>query len=186
MGKNLLEPKNKNNESDKEFVIRLPFINEAFSRVAKSKIKEAGISARVVICPGIKLKSQVTNKKSFCSTNNCTACNMNIPCDIRNFVYKATCLKCKDEYLGCSARPASERLKEYESSIRLRHQNERTSLGRHKAEKHNGEVDDVNENFKFEVVAKAKDPLGVCLTEGLLIKQQRPQTNNQLNNGFVI
>ena len=53
-------------------------------------------------------------------------------------------------------------------------------------EKHNGEKHDVNEMFKFEVVAKAKDPLGVALTEGLLIKQQRPPINNQLNNGFVI
>ena len=107
LGKDLMENRSKQvNNDDKEFIIRLPFINEAFTRIAKSNIKKAGIKARVVICPGTKLKSQVTTKKSFCTTNNCTACNMNIPCDIRNFVYKATCLKCNDEYLGCSARPA--------------------------------------------------------------------------------
>ena len=188
LGKNISENPSKptHTDDDKEFVLRVPYFNEAFSRIVKKKVKEAGISARVVICPGSKLKSHISNNKSLCTTKNCIACDINIPCNTRNFVYKATCLKCDEKYIGCSARPASERIKEYESSIRLKHQNERTSLGRHKEEMHNGEKDDLKEMFNIELLAKAKDPLSVFLTEGLLIKQHRPGMNGQINNGFVL
>ena len=85
-----------------------------------------------------------------------------------------------------SARPASHRMNEYESSIRLKHQNERTALGQHKAKKHALEKDDVNEIYKFEVMAKGKDPLDVSLREGILIKKHRPTINHQINNGFIM
>ena len=111
---------------------------------------------------------------------------MNIPCNTRNFIYKAHCLKCQKDYIGCSARPASERMKEYESSVRLRHQNERTALGQHKDEKHALEKDDINEIYEFEVLAKAKDPLGAFLKEAILIKKHRPAINGQITNGFVL
>ena len=139
----------------------------------------------MVVCPGIKLKSQISNKKSYCNTQKCHACNLDIPCKERNYVYKATCQKCQSEYIGCSARPASERMTEYESSIRLKHQNERTALGQHKEAKHNKEKDDIKDMYKFEILAKAKD-LNAFIKEGILIKQNRPTINGQVNNGFVI
>ena len=51
---------------------------------------------------------------------------------------------------------------------------------------HNGEKDDLKEMFNIELLAKAKDPLSVFLTEGLLIKQHRPGMNGQINNSFVL
>ena len=77
-------------------------------------------------------------------------------------------------------------MKEYESSVRLRHQNERTALGRHKDERHKLDKDDINEMYKFEILAKANDPLGGFVKEGLLIKQHRPVINGKIQNGFVI
>ena len=70
--------------------------------------------------------------------------------------------------------------------IRLKRQNERTALGQHKDKKHALEKDDVNEIYKFEVMAKGKDPLDVSLREGILIKKHRPTINHQINNGFIM
>ena len=186
LGHNLLEPKEHKKDGDKEFLLKVPYINEAVTRIVKNKIKQAGISARVVVTPGSKLKSHVSKKKSLCNSDKCKACKIGIPCNTRNFIYRAHCLKCQNEYIGCSARPASERLKEYESSIRLTHQNKRTALGQHKKEKHALENNDINEIYKFEILAKAKDPLGTFLKEALLIKKHSPVINGQITNGFVL
>ena len=91
--------------------------------------------------------------------------------------------------MGASARPDIDkkgRISEYESSVRLPQQNSRTTLGRHKRDKHPDSPNDLKENFTFKVAATAKDPISTFLKEALLIKKLRPDMNGKFNNGFII
>ena len=175
-------------------------------------IKKSGFNCRVVVESGLTLKHLTRSKiKKPC---DCLTCNLGIPCNIRNFVYKAICQKCDQEYLGASYRPARERIGEHAASIR--NKNKRTTLGQHILEKHSQEVsgpmtrratvraavaaaaarrrgpDQARENaktleqsFKFNLEKKCKNGLEAFITEGILIKQQKPVINNQSGNGFV-
>ena len=62
--------------------------------------------------------------------------------------------------MGASARPDIDkkgRISEYESSVRLPQQNSRTTLDRHKRDKHPDSPNDLKENFTFKVAATAKN-----------------------------
>ena len=178
--------KEKAKEKKKEdtFLLRIPFVNESYTRKMKSSIKKLGMNVKVVVKPGLNLRSLLTTRKEHLCT--CISCEMNIPCNIRNYVYEAECLHCKETYLGASHRPGRERLKEYESSIRLPHQNKRTTLGRHKMEKHNNESNTLSSCYKFRVVDRGVDSLDIFLKEGLHIKHKAPAINGKFNNGFII
>ena len=111
---------------------------------------------------------------------------MNIPCHIRNYVYKAECLHCPEIYIGASHRPGKERINEYESSVRLPHQASRTTLGRHKIESHKGEKNELSSSYKFSILDRAKDSLECFLKEGLHIKNKSPGINGKFSNGFIV
>ena len=125
------------------------------------------------------------NKNEGCG-ENCHVCQMGVPCKLRNFIYHATCQHCSKEYVGASARKGCDRMKEYESGIRLPHQNERTTLGRHKGECHSLEPNDINSAYKFKILGKGKDGLDTFLREGIFIKQLNPELNGKFNNGFIL
>ena len=133
-----------------EFILTIPHVNEAYTRKMKAGIKNNGINARVVVQSGLKLKSLIKTKKVH--ECNCISCVMNIPCNKRNFVYQAECLHCDQKYIGASHRPGKERLKEYESSIRLTNQAKRTTLGRHKMESHSEKENNLASCYKFSVI----------------------------------
>ena len=179
--------KRKEEDKDKEkdkFILKLPYVSESFTRKMKSNIKALGIDAKVVIKPGRNLNSHIVTKyKKPC---DCSSCQFNIPCTTRNFIYQADCLHCGEEYIGASHRPGSKRLGEYESSIRLPNQASRTTLGRHKLEKHKEEKNELKSCFKFKIILKGVDCLESFLKEGLHIINKAPAINGKFNNGFII
>ena len=180
-------PKVKEKAPPKQFILKLPCIPEKFTRIAKAKVKKFNIDARVVIKSGKQLKSCLTSKpKQNCQ---CTPCELGIPCKLRNFVYHSTCLHCSQSYVGVSARPDIDkkgRISEYESSIRLPQQHNRTTLGRHKRDEHPNSSNDIKENFTFKVAATGSDALDTFLKEAILIKKLKPQINGKFNNGYII
>ena len=123
-------PKPKKQKEDFQYVLKIPFIDEKFTRVVKSNVKKSGFKVRVVVESGISLKELTRTK--YNKPCSCLTCNLGIPCNLRNFVYKANCQKCNGEYIGCSYRPAKARITEHEASVR--NKNKRTTLGQHMLE----------------------------------------------------
>ena len=155
--KGITIPKNKNKKEDPEFTLRIPYINESFTRVTKSNLKRLGLkNIRVVVKSGKKLKQYFHKNKDI--PCHCYICEtMGIPCKTRNFIYHATCLPCKNNskdstYIGASARRAKDRMSEYESGIRLTQQAERTTLGKHKLESHPNAPNDVKICYEFKII----------------------------------
>ena len=97
---------------------------------------------------------------------------------------------CPKKYSGGSARPATYRVNEHESSTRLL--NDRSTLGQH-AQTHSSEAgvkgkrdyDKFFDKFNFKIVATCRDTLETFITEGLHILKDKPEINNMSTNGFV-
>ena len=176
--------KNKPNKPKKEYdyIFKVPFINENYTRTMKKHIRNLKINARVVEGSGFKLISVLKGKDRV--PCECKICELGIHCQDRNFIYEATCNQCNEKYLGASARPAKKRLGEYESSIRLDSQTDRTTLAKHNFNIHNKVHNDIKKCYKCKVIDKGSDPVNTFIKEGIYIKNNNPKINEYQENGF--
>ena len=115
---------------------------------------------------------------------NCKICKLGIHCQERNFVYEATCKQCNEIYVGASARQAKKRLGEYESSIRLDSQTNRTTLGKHNLNVHGKQHNNIHDCYSFKILDRGNDPINTFIREGIHLKIQNPQINENKENGF--
>lgn len=178
-----------------DYVLRIPYINEGFTRKVRSTIKSAGINARVVTQAGKSVRSLISEKTM--NSCDCTLCKSDLECSTSHFVYQADCNKCGKQYIGASRRPLISRMKEHESSFRLN--NNRTTLGQHAME-HRKESNETErytpkqgvrnfekflEYYDVKVVKKCKDTLETFINEGMIINKHNPKLNNMQSNGFI-
>ena len=174
-----------------EYIISIPFIEEAFTRKVKKVMKEIDINARIVTLPGKSIRSLIHQKST--KTCKCTLCENNILCTQRNFVYSAQCKKCNELYIGASRRPAHERFGEHEHSTRK--YNDRTTLGQHLLEKHLSSkplnipnkvnFQNLLNNYDLKIEKTAKDTLELFLKEHIQLQKVSPKINNYMENGFI-
>ena len=197
------KPKPHNNEPDEQpFILRIPYISEAYSRIVKKAVKDSGIKARVVVTSGTTLESMIQNKPRYhCQSSTCLFCPNGLPCNTSHYVYKFSCNTCSAnnitaEYIGASRRSLVNRFSQHEASVRR--YNTRTTLGQHMIQSHpelrttaadqkRGKVDFGNllQLFTPEILKTCKDTLDTFLWEGLLIRKHKPALNNMLTNGFI-
>ena len=175
---------NLNKEYSNCFFLRIPYVNESFTRIIKKHAKASNLNIKVVVKAGINIKDKVTSNPSNC---NCLSCKNNFPCTARDMVYKAKCKHCNESYIGATGRPGKQRFKEHAASVRR--ENDATSIGKHVLEKH-PEIDlyetrDISNYFEFSILKHCKDTLQTFLSEDILIKTQKPLINNAMGNGFT-
>lgn len=61
--------KNPKNKKSYDYIWRVPYLNEGFTRIVKNIIKKSEINARIVITPGKSIKSTIKPHKSrFCNS----------------------------------------------------------------------------------------------------------------------
>ena len=120
------------------------------------------------------------------------SCKSGVPCNQRDFVYQATCTKCKAdkngkkaEYVGVSGRPGGKKAwGAFEQSIKGK--NIRTILGAHVIEKHRRIKDPkIDKIFNFKIIKNCKDTLAAFLAEDHYIKEIKPTLNSNFGNEFV-
>ena len=148
-------------------------------------MENSGFNIRVVTTPGTSVKALLD--RGTVDVHDCG-------CEIHQyFVYEAICEHCGGRYLGASARPASERLKEHEASVRL--QNSRTTLGEHILTEHppstapikgKRDYDNFFGHYKFRILRKCRDTLESFIYEGLDIARLQPELNVMKCNGFIV
>ena len=176
-----------------DYILKIPYINEGFTRKVNTTIKKLGISARVVTQAGRSVRSLINSPKE--ASCQCELCMADIDCSTRHYVYKAKCTKCGDLYVGASRRPIKGRISEHESSFRLN--NGRTSLGQHAAEHRRmdnpkykpkagkRDFETFFKHFEFSIEERCKDTLDTFIREGLAIDRIKPKINNMCGNGFT-
>ena len=184
-------------------MIKVPYIDEKYTRITKKIIKQSNINARVVLTSGKTIKSlikPITSK--LCKSQECTLCLNNIPCKSTHYVYQFTCNNCTDEitkkknkvYIGTSRRTTVKRLGQHERSVRRF--NDTTTLGQHMIECHQDlkppiiprrgtpSFTNLFKHFTPKIINYGKDTLDTYIKEGMAIKYKKPSLNNMFTNGF--
>lgn len=185
-----IKPNNGNN-----FILKVPYINEALTRKIRKTAIKTGLNIRVVTTPGTAVK-HLLNRGNMGVT---TLKNDDlIKCKRQYCVYGASCKTCNKQYTGATARPLEFRLSEHEASVRLG--NRRSSLGEHILKEHptmvpKGEdlkkrkgkrnYPDFFDRFDFEIKRTCQDTLETFLYESMDIKETKPELNVMGYNGFI-
>lgn len=189
-------------ENEQSYVLKIPYISEVMTRKVKRALRTHGVNARVVTTPGTSVRNMIMKTHGQQITDcKCKLCTNNIDCTTRHFVYKAKCLICWKSYIGASYRPAADRIKEHESSIRL--QNDKSALTKHFLQDHHDllpsplsqllnnhhkgsrDMDTFFKNFDFSIIKRCRDTLDTFINEGIEIRDERPEINGKDGNGFV-
>ena len=183
-------------DTDPKFILKIPYVNEALTRKIRTTTAKSSIPIRVVTTSGRTVKSEVKSalvrKVAPPPTCNCRLHQAELPCNMRNVVYKATCRHCSQDYIGATARPLAKRVDEHEASQRLG--NNRSTLGKHLVTTHPSAVTGVKysrdfekffENYDFRVLERGRDSLDTFLRENLAIQRERPGLNQNQTNGFM-
>ena len=182
--------------SDYEYVLKIPYVNEAYTRMVKKDLKDLGINARVVPVAGPSLQSMIMQRQE--PTCDCQLCKelegKNASCCEKHVIYEATCKLCRQTYRGVSNRFLVKRMEEHEASVRLA--NTRTALGTHFREHYiNGDpvpitaikpsLDNLLSSYTIKKIDKGKDSIEAYIKEGLRIKETKPMLNEKLENGWT-
>ena len=191
-------PKSTENDGDNNtHVLKIPYINEVFTRMVRKALKNADLnSVRVVTTAGMSVKSLIkVPKPQSCNETNCELCAAGFYCQQKHNVYKLTCQHCPGNsqfYEGGSRRRGHKRLKEHEASVRRF--NPRTAAGQHmqkchpelKPEEIKNKVNfsDFLTHFKPEIIDRGVDTLDTFVREGVRLKNDKPPLNNMCLNGF--
>lgn len=177
---------------DYDFVIKVPYVSEAFTRIIRSSIRNLGISARVVPTSGRSIGTYIRDHGT--NSCECALCKQGMRCKERHVVYEAVCRICDYNYIGVCNRWLEKRLGEHEASIRL--ENQRTTLGTHVTqhtadqystpyctEKPN--MENLLDSYTVTKLDKGKDTIEAFIKEGLRISERKPMLNEKLENGWV-
>ena len=175
-----------------DFVFKIPYVNEGFTRIVQSKLQELDINARVVAIAGMSLEQLFRPPKINACT--CELCSMGIWCSAKHLIYEAMCRMCHKCYNGVCNRPSECRLMEHERSTRLNDHS--TALGKHMMEHIiNGDpipiytkkpdIKNLLEAYSIKILDKGTDCIDAYIREGLQILKNKPELNDKLNNGWV-
>ena len=187
-----------NCKNNPHYILKIPYISEAVTRVVKRVLRDSEIDARVVVTSGNSIENLIKPSTGNipCHNPTCPFCPRNIPCNLTHYVYKLQCTTCPSNnfYVGCSRRVVTKRMGNHEASVR-RH-NMRTTPGQHMLTTHpetKGEelkrgavdIEKLFQKWKPEILYKARDTLDTYLWEGIFIRDLDPTLNNVKQNGFV-
>ena len=133
----------------------------------------------------LRLRQLNTNNCLFdgdnerCNGKSCPAPGI---CHRSSVVYCATCLICKEFYIGMTIRRLHERAREHLNSARQR--SGTSVFGDHYAQKHPGKVPLIN----FTIVKHQRNDIRLVIEDVLAIKKLRPTLNRRqedLGTGFL-
>ena len=140
-----------------------PFINDKTHREVKRIFKTAQLPVRVY-SKNRNLRSILSHNKTYekCNINNCPLNNH--LCLKKNCIYKMTCQKCKDTYIGSTKRQLHQRVKEH-------YQSPASSVHQHRAQC----------QTDFDVCIITSDPSikRLRLKEAITIKSNSPKINSK-------
>ena len=183
--KNLAKKKNKKQRSRPIFVMKIPFLTDAFNHSVQNLLDKHGIPARLVNPRGKTLR-EFTRKPTpgSTSTNVCKSRTCPAPtiCQRTSVVYQAECKHCGSKYIGMTTRKLHDRIREHVLSAKRG--SEESAIGEHYKENHPG----MQPNLTFTIIRHQRDELRLHIEEAMAIKLNKPDLNRRqedLGTGFL-
>lgn len=153
----------RNSANEKFCYFEFPFVSDAAHHAVRRIFKAADLPVRVY-SRNRNLRS-VLNKRTIyesCTIKNCPL--NNYLCLKKNCVYRMTCNKCKQQYIGSTKRPLHQRVKEH-------YQNFTSSVYQHRSK--------CQSDFAVEIVARDFCTSRLRVKEAIWIKNASPTINSK-------
>ena len=183
-----------------DYVMKIPYVNEGFTRMVKRDLAKLGIRARVVATSGTSIQSLIRPKteKIYCDCEICTTASKNSSnfkiCEHRHVVYEVSCRRCSACYNGATNRHLVERIKEHERDVSLG-KLEKSTIAEH-ASTHGENKELISGRrgpdlhnfctmFNVSIVDRGIDSIETFIKEGLIIEQNKPSMNVMTINGWI-
>jgi hypothetical protein len=179
---------------DYEYVLKIPYVSEAYTRMVKKDLKDIGINARVVPVAGPSLQSLLTKRQDV--ECDCLLCKEgeDVSCCEKHVIYEATCKLCHEKYRGVCNRFLVKRMEEHEYSVRKA--NTKSALGTHFRDhliagdpvpitSNKPSLENLLSSYTIKKIDKGKDSIEAYIKEGLRIKETKPMLNEKLENGWT-
>ena len=164
----MLTQQRKNKEKEKDIVyLKLPYINDDVDKNIRRTFSREGLHLRIVHRTRT-LRRELSAPRPFpeCKLKNCPIMDSH-KCHTRHTVYKLTCKKCNQSYIGSTIRPLHVRVLEHMSSAS-------SSVFKHNAKCNN------NKEFDINIIGRSNnDEADLRLMEAILIKEQKPVINSR-------
>ena len=100
--------------------VLLPFISDEISTSIRKCLRRSGLESMVgiVAIPPDNLKKRLVRNRQYdrmCVSSNCMICPAGTEgdCTATGVVYRISCRKCGDDYIGETGRPLNVRIKEH-------------------------------------------------------------------------
>jgi len=158
--------KTRNDSSEKFCYFEFPFLSDAAHQAVRRIFKAAELPVRVY-SKNRNLRSVLNKKSTYdsCTIKNCPL-NNNL-CLKKNCVYRMTCNKCKEDYIGSTKRPLHQRVKEH-------YQNITSSVYQHRSKCQSN-----FENFEVKIIARDFSTSRLRVKEAIWIKKESPTINSK-------
>ena len=159
--------RNNNNNTDWLY-FRMRYISECtIDNKTKSIFKKEGIPLRVTHrSTTLKHILKPLSKPETCIRANCPIADDKV-CNLKGVVYKITCIKCHNIYIGSTIRKTHDRPNE--------HLNTTTSS----VYKHVTNCVNTTKEVKVNIIAKDTDNANLRLKEAYYIRRERPKINSK-------
>ena len=169
--------KNKNKNDEIATILQLNFVSDRCNRRINKILKKYNFKIKLASKPAKFLKHCLGRSTQIKKHDNCEVCRIlpeSFKCDEKFLVYKFTCKKCKQFYIGETCRPFKIRYLEHSRSLKSK--NKISALAEH-APQHSGEL--TIADFDVSVIRRCSNPLETRLSESTAINRFRPSLNRK-------
>jgi hypothetical protein len=157
------------NSREPVFYMTVPFISDAANTLIRKAIKPLGVSVRLShkskqLKDFFQFPNQPSVPNNLCKLRNCPVKN-NL-CLRKLVVYKVTCIKCNQFYIGSTKNHFHLRMKEHENM-------KQSNLHQHKVT--------CQSIWAYEILSRGSSVAEMRLKEAILIQQHHPTINKKEN-----
>lgn len=152
------------------FYFKVPFISDITNAKIRQIFREHNLNVRLYH-QETSLRQQLANntpQRQKCNIHHCSTIEQAI-CFKRNVVYKITCRRCQNFYIGSTIRFLHIRINEHI------HTDKKSSMMAHLKACYNTEASSV----QVEILCSDRDHINLRMKEGILIESRQPTINSR-------
>ena len=172
--------RNQGKNTDKQFTLILPYINDSILNDCKQALKNSGMpNIKIASKPQSNLKNRLVQtpfspRPCHKTCSSCSTAETSNACKSRLVIYQLTFSTCGESYIGQNSCELHERL--YQHLYSIRKQEDDLTISTHFNEEH-PEITINERKFSSKILRKCSDYVSMMIAEALLINKLKPKLN---------
>ncbi len=161
------KPRNRITDNTEWLYFPIPYISDAIDNRIKRIFQKEGIPIRLVH-KSFTLRQALKPRKKLdgCKKSDCPTSEKGL-CFLKDVVYRITCNKCKEIYIGSTIRKLHDRIKEH------------LNTNKSSVYKHLTACKSSYQNIQVKIITRDNDNVNLRLKEAFHIRKEKPKINSR-------